>query len=208
MSEISSSKLTNTHPPLSEKTSSLLKSLLSQNTEKFIHLGYLIEQFKGRSFGGLLLMLSILALLPIISFVAGMLILIVGVQMLLGISIPVLPNFIIDKKVDKRNFEDYVNKALPWLVKSEHYIRPRWLGLTKPFIQRCLGLLIILLALVSLMPLPLSNMPPSIALILIALGIMERDGILLTIGIFISFLALLIGYFILSLVINSISLMV
>jgi hypothetical protein len=58
------------------------------------------------------------------------------------------------------------------------------------------------------MPLPFSNMPPSIALILISLGILERDGVLISIGIFISSIALFIGYFILLFVINSIKLMI
>ena len=54
------------------------------------------------------------------------------------------------------------------------------------------------------MPLPFSNMPPSIALILISLGVLERDGVLITLGIFISSLAIFIGYLILLFVINAI----
>lgn len=196
------------HPPLSEKTSFLLSKITSGNASKSIHLGYLIEQFKGRSFGGLLLILSILALLPIVSFIAGIIILLVGLQMLLGVKIPILPKFIMQQKVDKRNFESFVDKVLPWLIRLEKYIRPRWLFFAHTIGQRLLGCLIILLALVSLMPLPFSNMPPSIALIFISLGILERDGVLITIGISISTLAICIGYFLLLFVLNSIDLMV
>lgn len=196
------------HPPLSEKTSSLLSKITSGSDSKTISLGYLIEQFKSRSFGGLLLILSILALLPVISFIAGMLIFIVGIQMLLGFTIPFLPKFIMQQKLDKRSFEAFVDRAIPWLVRFEHYIRPRWFFFTNTISQRLLGSLICLLSLVSLMPLPFSNMPPSIALILISLGILERDGMLTSIGIFISSIALFIGYFILLFVINSINLMI
>tara|TARA_R110001592_G_scaffold52511_7_gene160672 strand:+ start:12655 stop:13281 length:627 start_codon:yes stop_codon:yes gene_type:complete len=196
------------HPPLSDKTSFLLSKITSGNASKTIHLGFLIEQFKGRSFGGLLLILSILALLPIVSFIAGIIILLVGLQMLLGVTIPILPKFIMQQKVDKRSFEAFVDKVIPWLVRTEKYIRPRWLFFAHTIGQRLLGCLIFLLALVSLMPLPFSNMPPSIALILISLGILERDGVLITIGICISSVAISIGYFILLFVINSIELMV
>ncbi len=196
------------HPPLSEKTSFLLSKITSGTKSKSIHLGYLIEQFKGRSFGGLLLILSILALLPIISFVAGLLILVVGIQMMLGITIPVLPKFIMQQNVDKRSFESFVDSAIPWLVRFEEYIRPRWFFFANTISQRLLGGLIFLLALVSLMPLPFSNLPPSIALILLSLGILERDGILVSIGVFISLFALSLGYFILLFIINSINLMV
>tara|TARA_R110001592_G_scaffold52649_9_gene161313 strand:+ start:20561 stop:21181 length:621 start_codon:yes stop_codon:yes gene_type:complete len=192
------------HPPLSEKTSFLLSKITSGNQSQSIHLGYLIEQFKGRSFGGLLLILSILVLLPIVSFIAGIIILLVGLQMLLGLPMPILPKFIMQQQVDKRSFESFVDKVIPWLVRSEKYIRPRWFFFAHTIGQRLLGCLILLLALVSLMPLPFSNMPPSIALILISLGVLERDGVLITLGIFISSLAIFIGYLILLFVINAI----
>ncbi len=198
---------TESHPPLSEKTSLLLSSITTGLNSKSLELGYLIEQFKSRSFGGLLLILSILALLPIVSFIAASIIFVVGIQMLLGLGIPILPKFILTQKIDKRSFESFVDKALPWLIQSEKYIRPRWFFFANNFSQRLLGFLIMLLALVSLMPLPLSNMPPSIALILLSLGILERDGVLTTLGIIISFIALAIGYFILMIVIQSIKLM-
>lgn len=208
MSEQNSKESIVLHPPLSEKTSFLLSKITSGNESKSIHLGYLIEQFKGRSFGGLLLILSILALLPIVSFIAGIIIFLVGLQMLLGLTIPILPKFIMQQKVDKRSFEAFVGKVIPWLVRSEKYIRPRWLFFAHTIGQRLLGCLICLLALVSIMPFPLSNMPPSIALILISLGILERDGVLISLGICISSVALSIGYFILLFVINSVSSMV
>lgn len=191
-----------------QTTAFLLSQITSGNHFKTIQLSYLIAHFKGRSFGGLLLILSILALLPLVSFVAGIIILIVGVQMILGLRVPSLPQFVMQQKVDKRSFEAFVDKVLPWLVRSEKYIRPRWCFFSNTISQRLLGCLIILLALVSLLPLPFSNMPPSIALILISLGILERDGILISIGIFISYLAISIGYFILLVVINSINSMI
>jgi hypothetical protein len=192
------------HPPLSEKTSFLLSKITTGNDSKMIHLGYLIEQFKGRSFGGLLLILSILALLPIVSFIAGIIIMLVGLQMLLGVTIPILPTFVMQQKVNKRSFESFVDKVIPWLIRSEKYIRPRWFFFAHTISQRLLGCLIFLLALVSLMPLPFSNMPPSMALILISLGILERDGVLISLGICISSVAISIGYFILLFVINAI----
>lgn len=194
---------------LSEKvTSFLLSQITSGSKSKTIQLAYLVEHFKGRLFGGLLLILSILALLPVVSFISGIIIIIVGAQMLLGFAVPALPRFIMQQKVDKQSFESFVSVVIPWLIKSERFIRPRWLFLANSLSQRLLGGLIVMLAVVSLMPLPFSNMPPSIALILLSLGILERDGVLVSFGIFISFIALFIGYLILLFVINAIKLMV
>lgn len=192
---------------LNEKTSDILKRLIENNPGKFLHLSYLIEQFKDRSFGGLLFILGILALLPVISFIAGVVIFIVGLQMVLGQTLPILPRFITEQKIEKRSFEGFVNQASPWLEKCQTYIKPRWFFYAHPVAHRLLGVLIMVLALVSLMPLPFSNMPPSISLLIISLGILERDGVVITIGIFLSGLAILLGYFILLLLLNSISLL-
>ena len=135
-----------------QTTAFLLSQITSGNHLKTIQLSYLIAHFKGRSFGGLLLILSILALLPVVSFVAGIIIFIVGVQMLLGLRVPSLPQFVMQQKVDKRSFEAFVDKVLPWLLRSEKYIRPRWYFFDNTISQRLLGGLILLLALVSLLP--------------------------------------------------------
>jgi len=196
-----------TEHEITENTASLLRQLIIENTNKTLQLGELIKQFEGRSFGGLLLILSILALLPVISFLAGLIILFVGIQMLLGFKVPLLPRVIMGQKVNRANLQIYVEKALPWLDKAQQYIRPRWFLFSHDISQRLIGLLVIFLALVSLLPLPLSNMPPSISLIVLALGILERDGKIICIALFIASLALMLGYLILSFVIHSMALM-
>lgn len=191
-----------------ENTASLLRKIITKNTSKTIQLGELIKQFEGRSFGGLLLILSILALLPVISFLAGLIILFVGGQMLIGFKVPLLPRIIMEQKINRTHLEEYFEKALPWLDKAHTYIRPRWLIFSHASSQRLIGLLVMFLALVSLLPLPLSNMPPSMALMVLSLGILERDGVLTSIALVLSTLALTLGYFILSFVIHSFSLMI
>ena len=99
-----------------QTTAFLLSQITSGNHFKTIQLSYLIAHFKGRSFGGLLLILSILALLPLVSFVAGIIILIVGVQMILGLRVPSLPQFVMHQKVGKRSFEAFVDYVVPWPV--------------------------------------------------------------------------------------------
>lgn len=207
MSEHNLQESVSEHPPLSEKTSLLLTTLTSGVATPYFKFGFVIEQFKSRSFGGILLICSLMALLPIVSFIAGLVVLVVGLQMLFGIRIPVLPQVILNQRINKQSFEAFVNQAVPWLEKLEQYIRPRWFFYTTGLGQRLLGFLIILLSLVSLMPLPFSNVPPSIALTLLSLGILERDGILTTIGVLVSMLALAVGYFILLVVIQSVKLM-
>lgn len=65
--------------------------------------------------------------------------------------------------------------ALRWL---ERFIRPRWIT---PFqaTKRVIGALVMVLGVCLLIPLPLSNYPPALLIILIASAYLEQDGVLL-----------------------------
>ena len=49
--------------------------------------------------------------------------------------------------------------------------------LTSPAVERLLGLVCLVLSLVLVLPIPFGNMLPAFALCVIALGLLERDGI-------------------------------
>jgi hypothetical protein len=50
-------------------------------------------------------------------------------------------------------------------------------------IERLLGLILLLLSIIVSLPIPFANQPPAIAQGLIALGLIERDGVVVLIGI-------------------------
>ena len=56
-----------------------------------------------------------------------------------------------------------------------------------------IGVVIVALALVVMLPLPFSNLPPALALTSLALGLLERDGVMIGIGLILAFAALAIG---------------
>ena len=66
--------------------------------------------------------------------------------------------------------------VLRWL---ERFIRPRW---ATPFeaTKRGVGGVVLLLAASLLAPVPLSNVPPALAIVLIAFAYREEDGVLLS----------------------------
>jgi hypothetical protein len=65
----------------------------------------------------------------------------------------------------------------------EHYLKPRIEVLDKPFFQSILGCVCVLLSVIIAMPLFLSNFLPGTALTLIGIGLIERDGLLISIGV-------------------------
>jgi hypothetical protein len=65
----------------------------------------------------------------------------------------------------------YVN---PYLAKAERITQTRWSALARR--QRLVGLVCLALSLVLVLPIPFMNTPPSLCLVLLAWGIVQRDG--------------------------------
>jgi hypothetical protein len=65
---------------------------------------------------------------------------------------------------------------IPWLARAERLLRPRAVLLVLPPMEYLVGLVCLLLAVVLVLPIPLGNMLPALAISMLALGILERDG--------------------------------
>lgn len=179
--------------PTTERTSVLLRRLLDELPGEDISIGYILLQFRRRSFGGIFILLSALGLLPGISFIAGLTMLVPAFQMTIGFRAPLLPRFIRRRRIEVAAVRALGNRAIPWLEKVERYIKPRWFALTQPPIPMVTGVLTIGLALVVMLPLPFSNLPPALALVSISLGLLERDGVMIGIGLTLAVVAVAIG---------------
>ena len=71
----------------------------------------------------------------------------------------------------------YLAPAFRWI---ENVSRPRLLWLVRR--ERLLGLACLYLSLILILPIPLLNTPPAICLALVALGMIQRDGVLVILG--------------------------
>ncbi len=171
------------------KTSALLRDILIALEGETTTLEQVLVSLGRRSFGGVLVMLSALAIIPGVSVITGLLIMIVGIQMLLGAPYPGLPAFIRGMELDTENlrrFGDRVAQQIEWIERS---VRPRWQLLTDPPIARLIALSVVILGAVMMIPLPLTNLGPAIAILVIAIGQLERDGVVIVAGLLIGLLA-------------------
>lgn len=190
--------------PLSdEKTSALLKRVLAELQGDSVSVGTIMHELRRRSFGGALILLAALSLLPGISFISGVVMILPALQMAAGLRAPLLPRFVRNRQVGVDRLRSLGNKAIPWIEQVERFVKPRWLILTLPPVTTVVGLLIIGLALVITIPLPFSNLPPAIAVLCLAFGMLERDGILIFIGLVAATIALTIGFLIIYVAIES-----
>jgi hypothetical protein len=162
------------------KLSEELRSLL-QTEEGSITVGQVVERVGDRGFGLLLLVLSLPSALPVpaagYSVPFGMLLIVLSVQMLMGKTHPVFPQRM-EKMTLSQGFAEKLLKGAAWMFnKLEWIVRPRmkWVG------QRVgltiMGLLVMTMAILMMIPIPLTNSFPALVIFLIGVGLTEEDGL-------------------------------
>jgi len=162
-------------------TSVVLDGLLGHQAAEQVTLGWLLDGLGDRSFGVMLLLLALLGLLPGVSAVAGALLTIPAFQMVLARPGPVLPRRVATRRFEAERLARLVRRVVPVLRFLERFIRPRW-ATPGEATKRAVGGTVLLLAASLLAPVPLSNIPPALAIVLIAFAYLEEDGMLLAIA--------------------------
>ena len=71
---------------------------------------------------------------------------------------------------------------MPWLVKAETLLRSRAHLLARPPVENLVGLVCLVLAAVLMLPVPLGNTLPALAISVMALGVLQRDGVWIVCG--------------------------
>ncbi|MFI5018023.1 MAG: exopolysaccharide biosynthesis protein, partial [Dongiales bacterium] len=106
----------------------------------------------------------------------------IAFQLVLGRRNLGLPRVLARRSVARATFARMAAAIAPWLARLERALRPRWPEFLGPMAERLAGLLAILLGLLLSLPIPLTNIPLAVPLVLIGLGLAERDGLILAIG--------------------------
>lgn len=126
----------------------------------------------------------IAGIIPGISTILAMPIIFLALQIVLGRQAAYIPKRFSQKEVSPRVVSNALEKSMPTLKRIERLMRPRIVFLTNGIFLRLIALLIIILAGIMAMPIPFGNLLPSFTITLLALAIIERDGVflLLTLG--------------------------
>jgi hypothetical protein len=158
-----------------------------------ITLGELIAAFGMRSYGLLIVLFAIPNLLPIyipgLSPIFGIPLAIIALQLALGYPMPKLPGILTRRSLKREDLQNIAVAAQPWLRRVEYFLKPRPSVLTRRGGERILGAYMFVLALLVIVPLPLTNGPPSFACAVIAIGLIEEDTLTIMGGIIIGLAA-------------------
>ena len=146
-----------------------------------ISFGDLVDAFDGRAYGPLIVLFAAPNILPValpgISAILGVPLILLTAQLMIGRRRPWLPGFVRRRSLARRDFERFVGKVVPRLRRIETWIRPRYLMLSGPVARRLIGAGGLVLATIICLPVPLGNAVPGLALVLMAVGLLGRDGL-------------------------------
>lgn len=167
------------------RMSELLRDLAAGEGPERISVGDVLGRLSGRSFGALILIFALPGLVPGppgIGGIFGLLILFLGLQMAAGYDRPWLPRTITRRSITRADLQRMLARALPVLSKLERLCRPRLCGVTAGTAKRMIGLMVMVLGAALVVPVPLTNFLPAAAMVVLAVGFVERDGVVVLIG--------------------------
>jgi hypothetical protein len=158
--------------------STVLRQLAADRSRERIAVGDLLTALGDRALGALLFVFAFPNVLPTppgTSTVLGAPLIFLAAQLALGLN-PWLPGVVARRSMSQADFAALVRRIAPWLERAERLLRPRPLGVPRVVIERGAGTVCLLLSLILVLPIPLGNMLPALALCLLALGVLEHDS--------------------------------
>lgn len=172
-------------PPL--PTSELLIHLVRDSDREEMTVGTLIDGLGGRAFSIILLLLTLPIAVPGppgLPMVFGVPLLILTAQLWLGRPAPWLPGFVRRRRFSRAALLTVLHKVRPRLAWLEGICRPRLTQMTGRIGQRWIGVFFFLCAIVltNPVPIPFSHLPLALALMILSLGFVERDGVIIIVG--------------------------
>jgi hypothetical protein len=161
--------------------SMMLDALLDRAPAEVVTIEWLIGELRERSFGLVLLLMALIALVPGGSTFIGVLLAYPALQMIAGREGPTLPRVVAARKVSVAQLAKAMRRAIGALKGVERFIRPRW-RISVPATKRVVGIVVLLLAPTLIWPFPFSHVIPAIVIGMISLAYLENDGLLLCIA--------------------------
>lgn len=136
--------------------------------------------------GIILLVFSIPAIVPTPGIPAGMIfgsvLIFIGLQMVFGVKRIRLPPGLSNLRIESAQLKRAVNRIVPRLEKLERRLYPRIHSLSTPLASRGIGLVVLIMAILITLPIPFGNTLPGLAVLLLALGLGQRDGLIVLAG--------------------------
>ena len=183
--------------PIPERTSEVLRDLVEDGESDRVTFREILSELKHRAAGFTLLIFALPCCLPMppgIPTVCGIAIVIIALNLIAARQRLWLPAAIADKSLSRADLKRTVDRVAPLLERLEKVCKPRFPIVTDTVGKILIGIVIFTLGFIMILPIPfLGNMPPGFAASVIAIGMTERDGLVVLIGALASIIAIAVA---------------
>ncbi len=177
-------------------TSMLLREFAATLTAERVALGDIVALMRDRAFGVAMAIFALPNTFPLavpgMSAILGAPLVLLSAQLMIGQTRPWMPAFLARRSISRSDFLIFVDRVLPILERAERLLRPRMLRLTSPTGERIIGVVCFLLSVILVLPIPFGNLVPAIAISLLALALIERDGLAAILGYVVGLVSILL----------------
>jgi hypothetical protein len=174
----------------------MLQDLEAAPNGDTITVGGIVDHFADRGIAAILGLLALPIALPVpmpgISAIFGLPMLIIASQLILQRKRLWLPDSLRRRAIDLGRFRKGSVVAVKWLAKLERLLKPRLVILCHPIMQILYGVICAWLALILFLPIPFGNVLPSLSVFVLALAILERDGVAAIMGLILATVSIVV----------------
>ena len=168
------------------RTSALLLDFSRAIASERVSMGEIVAALGDRGLGVLIAIFAIPNMLPAAvpfgNVMLGIPPLIFAIHLACGVDRLMLPSYLANRSISAKSLKALVPRVASVLSWFERLLKPRFPGVTGPHIERLIGVICVVLAMITMLPLPFAHNLPALALVLIGLGLIERDGLAIFIG--------------------------
>ncbi len=148
--------------------------------EEGFSLREIFDRLDESAFGAGLFLLALPCCIPFlygVPQVVALPMLALAFQMAIGREEPWLPAKLAARKIDRKGLTQMAQGGRKWFGWIESIIRPRLSFITGRNSERVIGLFLFVFSASILVPLPLTNTVPGMAVAITAFGLMQKDGL-------------------------------
>jgi len=142
-----------------------------------------------------MLVLALIGMLPALpgtSAVVGVAVMVVAAQLAWGAKTLWLPRRVAERSFPRPALTTLLDKTRRPLLSVENWSSPRLPSWFTPIGRRIIGVLCVVMAVALALPLPLLNFVPGLSIAFFALGLLQRDGVAVLLGV-LTAIATLVG---------------